>query len=143
MFSDESSSETTDSFRLVEPALTTRIVGRPRPVADVRRVLAVLARPHARAKARVLHLLAKVRGPLPEARHAVDDVHHEVEAVEVVEHHHVERRRRRSLLFVAAHVHVAVVGAPVGEAMDEPRIAVVGEDDRPVDREERVELGVR
>ena len=41
---------------------------------------------------------------------------------------HVERRRGRALLLVAAHVEVVVVGAPVGEAVDQPRVAVVGED---------------
>ena len=82
---------------------------------------------------------AGVRG---EARHAVDHVHHQVEAVEVVEHHHVERRRGGALLLVAAHVELVVVGAPVGEAVDQPGVAVEGEDDRPVGGEEGVELGV-
>ena len=81
-------------------------------------------------------------GALGEAGDAVDDVDDEVEAVEVVEHDHVERRRRRALLLVAAHVQVRVVAAPVGEPVDQPRVAVVGEDDRPRGREERVELGV-
>jgi hypothetical protein len=35
-----------------------------------------------------------------------------------------------------------MVGAPVGEAVDEPRVAVVGEDHRAVDGEQRVEQGV-
>jgi hypothetical protein len=74
------------------------------------------------------------------AGHAVDHVDHEVEAVEVVEHHHVERRRRGALLLVAAHVDVGVVRAPVGEPVDQPRVAVVGEDHRLVGREQRVEL---
>ena len=103
--------------------------------------------PSARVYARrreplVDHLLAQLRGVRAEPRDAVDHVHHEVEAVEVVEHHHVERRRRRALLLVAAHVDVVVVRAPVGEPVDQPRVAVVGEDDRPVGREERVEVAV-
>jgi len=65
-----------------------------------------------------------------------------VEPVEVVEHRHVERRRRRALLLVAAHVDVLVVRTAVGEAVDQPRIAVVGEDDRAVWREQPVELMV-
>jgi len=49
---------------------------------------------------------AEVAGdvPLPERRgvaaqrgDAVDHVHDEVEAVEIIEHHHVERRRRGAL----------------------------------------------
>ena len=69
-----------------------------------------------------------------EARHPVDDVHHEVEPVEVVEHDHVERRRGRALLLVAADVEVGVVRPAVGEPVDQPRVAVVGEDDRLVGR---------
>ncbi len=72
--------------------------------------------------------------------HAVDHVDYEVEAVEVVEHHHVERRRGGALLLVAAHVDVVVVGAPVGETVDQLRVAVVGEDHRAPGGEQRVEL---
>src|SRR5262249_10682503 len=130
----ESSASTTDSLRLVEPALTTRMppLIRPDPVADLGIVLAVLARVGARADPAVAHLLAQAAARLGEARDTVDHVHDEVEAVEVVEHDHVERRRGRALLLVAAHVQVPVVRAPVGEPVDQPRIAVVGEHDRPV-----------
>ena len=73
----------------------------------------------------------------------VDHVDGEMEAIEVVERHHVERRRRRAFLLVAAHVDVVVVRAAVGQAVDQPGIAVVGEDDRTVDGEQGVELAVR
>ena len=88
----------------------------------------------------VLHQLADVAGPRSQARDPVDHVDHQVEAVQVVEHHHVERRGGRALFLVAAHVQVVVVGPPVGQAVDQPRVAVVGEDDRLVRGEERVEL---
>ena len=135
------------SLRLLEPALTTRMrihglgVG-PGPVADLGRILAVCAGVGAAAEPLVDHSLPQLGRVRAEARDAVDHVDHEVEAVEVVEHDHVERRRRRPLLLVAAHVDVLVVRAPVGEAVDQPRVAVVGEDDRPVGREDRVELAV-
>ncbi len=63
-----------------------------------------------------------------------------MEAVDVVEHAHVEGRGRRALFLVAAHVDVVVVVAPVSEPVNEPRIAVEGEDDRHADRKELVEL---
>ena len=66
-----------------------------------------------------------------------------MEAVEVVQHDHVERRRRRALFLVAAHVQVLVVRAPVGQAVDQPRVAVEGEDDRLVLGEQGVEIAVR
>ena len=78
----------------------------------------------------------------PERWHAVDDVLDQVEPVHIVAHRHVEGRGGRALFLVAAHVEVAVVGPPVREPVNEPRIAVVREDDRPVRREDPVELAV-
>ena len=86
--------------------------------------------------------LLGVGGALAKLRHAVDDVADQMEAVEVVDHAHVERRGRRSLFLVAAHMNVVVAGPPIGQAVDEPRIAVKGEDDRLVDGEERVEVAI-
>src|SRR6266516_7195991 len=141
------SSATAESFRLVEPALTTRMAPtqrsvRPSPVADVRVVVPVLPRPGPVPEPFVLHLLAQVAGTVSELRYAVDHIDHEVEPIEIVEHHHVERRRRRALLLVPPHVQVVVVRGPVGETVDQPRVAVVGEYDRPVGGEESVELPV-
>ena len=77
-----------------------------------------------------------------QAFYSVGYVGDEVEAVEVVHHHHVEWRSCRTLLFVAAHVQVRMVGAAVGQPVDQPRIAVVGEDDRLVGGEEVVEVAI-
>ena len=117
-----------------------RLAVRPGPVAHLGRILAFGARVGAAAEPLVDHPLAQLGGVRAECRDAVDHVDDEVETVEIVEHDHVERRRRRALLLVAAHVDVVVVRAPVGEPVDQPRVAVVGEHDRPVGREERVEL---
>ena len=48
-------------------------------------ILAVLARPGAAAKAAIEHLLTEPGRAFRETGHAVDRVHHEVEAVEVVD----------------------------------------------------------
>ena len=45
-------------------------------------------------------------------------------------------------LLESAHMQLGVVGPPVGQPVDQPRIAVVGEDDRLVGGEQRVELVV-
>ena len=63
-----------------------------------------------------------------------------METVQIVQDHHVEGGRGRALLLVAAHVQVLVVGAAIGQAVDQPRVAVEREDDRPVFREEGVEV---
>jgi len=90
----------------------------------------------------VLHELAEPRGLGAQSRHPVNHVLHEVEAVHLVHHHHVERGGGGAFLLVAADVDVVVAVAAVGEPVDQPRIPVVGEDDRPSGGEQRVELGV-
>ena len=80
--------------------------------------------------------------PFFKLAHTMDGVDSEGVAVDVIEHDHVERRRRRALLFVATDVQVVVVVPPVGQPMNQPRVAVIGEDHRLVGGEERVELVV-
>ena len=94
------------------------------------------------AQPEIDHLLTHVGGPRAERRHAVDHVHHQVVAVDVVQHGHVERCGGRALFLVTADVNVDVIRAPVRQAVDQPRIPVVGEDHRLVAREDLVELGI-
>jgi hypothetical protein len=63
------------------------------------------------------------------ARAPSDHIDHEVKAIEVVEYAHV-KRGGGALLLVAAHVQVPMTGSPVGQAVDQPRVAVEREDDR-------------
>ena len=121
-----SSASSNDSFRLLDPALTTRTRTSAASPDAARGLLAAGGHPARSSRARRAGR-RRARGcrrggaaarrpsagaaprPARRARHAVDHVHHEVEAVEVVQHDHVERRRGRALLLVAAHVEVGVV----------------------------------
>ena len=94
------------------------------------------------AQALVDHVLAESGGVRAQARDAVDHVHDQMEAVEVVEHDHVEGSGGGPLLLVAAHVQIWMITPAICKAVNEPRVAVVSEDDRSVHREERVELAV-
>ena len=71
---------------------------------------------------------------------AINHVLHEMEAIELIEHHHVERSRGRALFLVAADVQIPVVLPAIGEPVNEPRIAVEGEDDRLIRGKESVEI---
>ena len=75
-------------------------------------------------------------------RHADHHIHGQAEAVDVVIDGEFQRRINASLLFVAAHMHVVVVRAPIGQPVNQLRIAVKIEDDRLVDREERIEIPI-
>src|SRR5258708_22184157 len=129
------SSSTRLTLRELEPALSTRPGNeliRQGPVANFGRVLAVVACVLPVTQPLVDHHLTHVRGLGAQRGHSVDHVHHEMKSIEVVEHDHVERSRGRPLFFIPAHVKVVVIGAPVGEAVDQPGIPVIGEDHRPV-----------
>src|SRR5438128_11234404 len=65
-----------------------------------------------------------------------------MKAVEIVQHDHIERRGGRSILLVAAHMQLVVIGPAIGETVDQPRITVEGEDDWLVPGEEPIEVGV-
>ena len=88
-------------------------------------------RVRASLEAPIFHRLPQMGSSGSQSRNAIDDVHDEVEAIEIIEHDHVERRRRRALLLVSPHVQVPMVGAAVREAVDQPRVPVIGEDAGP------------
>ena len=102
----------------------------------------MLPRERASAEALVDEVLPDRSRGGSELGHSVDHIDRQVESIEIVAHDHVERRGDGPLLLVAADVQVVVVRAAVRQTMDEPRVPVVREDDRPVDREQRVELGI-
>jgi hypothetical protein len=62
----------------------------------------------------VSHSPAQVRRLRAKARDAVDHVHDEVQAVEVVEHDNLERGRGRALFRVSANMDLVVVASTVG-----------------------------
>src|ERR1700760_960372 len=137
------------ALSVLEPALRARAITvgpagstSPGPGLDLRQVLAVAVDVLPVLDQLVAHRPADVGGAHSELRHLIDDITHESEPVDLVADGHVEGRRRRALFLVAAHVEVAVVRATVGQAVDEPRVAVEVEDHRPVGGEQRVELAV-
>jgi len=94
----------------------------PHPISDFGQVLAVQVDVSFVLDQLVPELLLQVDAPLAGLRHAIDCVHHEVEAVQVVQHRHVEGGGDSPLLLVTADVDVVVVGAAITQPMDQPRL---------------------
>jgi hypothetical protein len=69
-------------------------------------------------------------------RQPVDRIAGEMKAIEIVQYRHIEWSRDCAFFLVAADVQVVMVGSPVREAMNQPGIAVIGEDNRLVLRED-------
>src|SRR5215471_12201197 len=113
------------------------------PVANVGRVIAQALDVLAVLDESLAEGLLRVGPDLGQAGHSIEHLDSQVEAIELVQDHHVERRGGRALLLVTTDVHIGVIRAPIGQPMDQPRVAVIGEDDRSVAREQRVEIAVR
>jgi len=90
----------------------------------------------------VAQLLFGMRTRYPQGGHSVDDIDRQAEAIDLVADGELQRRVDAPHLFVTAHVQILVIRAPVGEAMNEPRIAVKVEDDGLVHGEQAVKIPV-
>ena len=102
---------------------------RPAPVADCGEIVAEAGDVLLMFGEVVAQELLEVGAQGSQARHAIHDVSGQVEAIEIVEHGHVEGGGRGAFLLIATNVQIGVVLAAIGEAVNQPRIAVIGKDD--------------
>ena len=109
---------------------------RPLPIPDFRHVLAMFVDVFFVLDELVPKLLLEIDAFDARLRQPIDRVHHEVEAVQVIQHSHVEGCCDRAFFFVAADMQVLVVGAAVSQPVDQPRVSMEGKDDRLVFGEE-------
>jgi carbamate kinase len=86
------------------------------------------------------HHLLQIGALAAQMRQPIDDVLHQMEAVQIVLHAHVEGGGDRAFLLVAAHMQVAV-GPAIGQPVDQRGIAVEAEDDVLVLGEQRIVVG--
>src|SRR5512132_4586690 len=115
----------------------------PFPVCDLGHIVTVAANELLVLDELVTNRLLGVCGSRSELRDAVNHVTHQVEPIEFVQHTHVERRARRTLFFIAAYVKIPVARSPVRKPVNQPGVAVEGEDDWLVCSEQRVEIVIR
>ena len=84
-------------------------------MADFRQVLAAFVDVLLVLDQLVLELVFQINAPVTGLRQAIDSVHYEVEAIQVVQHSHVEGCGDGALFLVAADVDVVVIGTAVGQ----------------------------
>src|SRR6516164_2964409 len=114
----------------------------PSPARDLWHVIPVPANELPMVDELVAYRLLGISRPRAKLGHAVNHIAHQVETIEIIEHAHIKRCRRGAFFLVAAHMNVVVAGAPVGQTVNQPRVAVEGKDDRLVCRKKNIELGV-
>ena len=91
----------------------------------------------------VTHHLLEVSLFIAKLRNPVDHVHHQMKAIKVIEHGHVKWSGGGTFLFVTTHVKIFMIGAAVCQAMNEPRITVISENDRLAGGEKRIKIRAR
>jgi len=75
-------------------------------------------------------------------RHAVDDINGQAETVDLVFDGQFQWCVDIALFLVAAYVQMLVIGAAVGQAVDQPGVTVEIENDRLIPGEQAVEVAV-
>lgn len=114
--------------------------GSPCPVPDFWHILAMFTDIGEMLLQLAAQAFDHMTGPFLQARHALDRLDGEVVAVELVQHCHVEGRRGRAFLNETSNMDVLMVGAFIGQPVDEVGVAVIGEDHRPLGGEHPVEI---
>ena len=66
-----------------------------------------------------------------------------MKAIHVIDEHHVERRRGGAFFLIAADVEILVIGPAVRQPVDQPWIAMIGEDNGFIGGEEGIEVFIR
>ena len=90
----------------------------------------------------VAHFLLDVGARHLQPRYTVDNVDRQAEAVDLIVDGKLQWRVDIALFLVSAHVQVLAVGPPVGQAVDQPGVAVEIENDRLVDSKQAVEITI-
>src|SRR5262249_16891171 len=102
----------------------------PPPPGDLGHVVAVAADVLFVRDQLIADRLLGVGRAFSKLRDAIDHVADQVKAIKIVEHAHVEWCRGGAFFLVAAYVNVLMACSPVGQPVNEPRVAMEGEDDR-------------
>src|SRR5688572_13865841 len=102
----------------------------PLPTADLGQVIPTFANILLVFEPLIAHQLFDVRATPLEFWHAVNDIHNQMKAIQIVQDDHIEWCSSRTLLLVSAHVEVSVVCPPVSQPVDQPGVAVKRKDYR-------------
>ena len=115
-------------LRGVDQRLRIHLGLTPLPVTDFGHVFAMLVNVMLVLDELVLHLLLQVVALRTQIRHAINHVLHQMKAIQIVLHPHVEGRCDRAFFLVAPDVQV-LVGAAVGQPVNQRRVAMKAKDD--------------
>src|SRR6185312_8832514 len=114
---------------------------RPFPVRYLGHIFPVLANIEPMVRQTVAKALNQMTGERCEPGNAPDHVYREMKSVDFVQYAHIEWRCGRTFLFIATNMQ-ALIHPFICESVDQPWIAMIGEDDRLILREQSVKVGI-
>ena len=117
-------------------------LNRPLPIANFRHVLSDARDVLLMLDQLDMQALLSQRRHVLQPWHAVDHIAGQVVAVDLIHYGHIEWGGRCTFFLVSAHVQVGVIGASIGEPVDQPRIPVEGEDNGLVSGKKGIEVAV-
>ena len=115
---------------------------RPLPIADFRHVLAVFGDVSLVFDKLVADGLFYKGSAGTKLWNTVNSIGNEMEPVKAIHHHLIEGRAGGAFFLVAMHMKIPMIGATIGEPVNQRRIAVIGEDDRLIYCEELIEFSI-
>src|SRR5215469_1436417 len=124
-------------------ALTSSLLIRPLPTNDLGAVDSVLVSMALARKLTITEFFFSMRSNPLQFFHSVNGVDGEAEAVRLIVNGELHGRVNVSLLFVTADMQVPMICAAVSETVNQPRVAMKVENDRPVSCEERIKVRIR
>src|SRR3974377_1417902 len=123
-------------------ALSSSFLIRPLPTANFGVVDSVLVGMALARQLAITEFLFSMRSNPLQFVHAVNRVDGETEAICLIANCQLHGRFNVSLLFVTAHMQVAVICATVSETVNQPGVAMEVKDDRLVGCEKRIKVRI-
>ena len=107
---------------------------------DLRQIIAVSRDVFPVLNQLVANRLLGIGRVIAELRHAIDHIAGQMKPIHVVAHRHVKGRRRSAFFFIAAHVEIIMIAAPVRQPVNQPGITVIGKYNRLIGGKKRIEI---
>src|SRR5262245_35417089 len=115
---------------------------RPDPPIYLRLIDAVLISIGLAFELHEAQLFLRVRAAGTKGRDSINDVHRNGEAINLIANGQIERSVDVAFFLIAADVQVLVIGAPISEPVNQPRVTVKVEDDGFVLGEQSIEVAI-
>ena len=129
-----------DEYPVPHSIFLVFLLGGPLPVLDFRHVITMRGDVGFMIDFFIADGLLGISRKIAKLGDAINDISHEMEPVKIIEDDHVKRRGGFTFFLIAPHVEIFMIGATIRETMNQPGIAMKGEDDGFIRGKEGIKL---